>query len=119
MNTDDEKLSQPEGKGTMGDKGKEGFEKPGGPGLGCEQLMPPVTFLGFILSLNASALVHLGELPAPGSNEIEKDLTLARHAIDTIAMIEEKTRGNLTPDESALLENLLFELRMKFVKASA
>lgn len=119
MDANKEKLSQPEDKGTIEGNGKEEFTKPGGPDLGSEQHMPPVTFLGFMLSLNASALVHLGELPSPGSDKKEKDLILARHAIDTIAMIQEKTRGNLTPDESALLENMLFELRMKFVKASA
>ncbi len=78
--------------------------------------LPEVTFATFILSLNTSALVHLGELPEPGKEEPVFDLNLARHAIDTIAMLKEKTKGNLTEDEQALIDNILFDLRMKFVK---
>ena len=78
--------------------------------------LPEVTFATFILSLNTSALVHLGELPEPGKEEPEVDLTLARHAIDTIAMLKEKTKGNLSKDEEALVDNILFDLRMKFVQ---
>ncbi len=78
--------------------------------------LPEVTFATFILSLNTSALVHLGELPEPGKEEPEMDLALARHAIDTIAMLKEKTRGNLSKDEEALVDNILFDLRMKFVQ---
>ncbi len=82
-------------------------------------LLPEVTFATFILSLNTSALVHLGELPEPGKEEPGCDMELARHAIDTIAMLKEKTRGNLTEEESALIDNILFDLRMKFVKKAS
>ena len=78
--------------------------------------LPEVTFATFILSLNTSALVHLGELPEPGKTEPQEDLALARHAIDTIAMLKEKTKGNLSKDEEALVDNILFDLRMKFVQ---
>ncbi len=78
--------------------------------------LPEVTFATFMLSLNTSALVHLGELPEPGKEEPKVDLTLARHAIDTIAMLKEKTKGNLTEEEEALIDNMLFDLRMKFVQ---
>ncbi len=78
--------------------------------------LPEVTFATFILSLNTSALVHLGELPEPGKEEPVFDLNLARHAIDTIAMLKEKTKGNLSEDEQALIDNILFDLRLKFVK---
>ncbi len=81
--------------------------------------LPEVTFATFILSLNTSALVHLGELPEPGKEKPECDLELARHAIDTIAMLKEKTKGNLTQEETALIDNILFDLRMKFVKKSS
>ncbi len=79
--------------------------------------LPEVTFATFILSLNTSALVHLGEIPEPASGEKTKDLPLAKHAIDTLSMLQEKTKGNLDEDEKALLEHLLFDLRMKYVKA--
>ena len=77
---------------------------------------PDVSFSTFILSLNTSALVHLGEIPEPGKEEVCEDLILARHAIDTIAMLKEKTAGNLTKEEQSLIDNILFDLRMKFVK---
>ncbi len=78
--------------------------------------LPEVTFATFILSLNTSALVHLGEIPEPGQDETKCDLNLARHAIDTIAMLKEKTKGNLSKDEEALIDHILFDLRMKFVQ---
>ncbi|NPA93874.1 MAG: DUF1844 domain-containing protein [Thermodesulfobacteria bacterium] len=78
--------------------------------------LPDVTFAAFILSLNTSALVHLGEIPEPGKDEVCEDLVLAKHAIDTIAMLKEKTAGNLTEEEQTLIDNILFDLRMKFVK---
>ncbi len=81
--------------------------------------LPQVTFATFILSLNTSALVHLGEIPDPERQEAECNLQLARHAIDTIAMLQEKTDGNLTDDEKSLIEHILFDLRMRFVKKSA
>ena len=81
--------------------------------------LPQVTFATFILSLNTSALVHLGEIPDPDNQESECNLQLARHAIDTIAMLKEKTAGNLSEDEQALMDHILFDLRMRFVKKSA
>ncbi|RUM87027.1 MAG: DUF1844 domain-containing protein [Thermodesulfatator sp.] len=80
--------------------------------------LPEVTFATFILSLNTSALMHLGEIPGPDNQKQECDLQLARHAIDTIAMLKEKTQGNLSEDEQALMDNILFDLRMRFVKKS-
>jgi hypothetical protein len=79
--------------------------------------LPEVNFSTFIFSLNTSALVHLGEIPEFGSGEIKKDLTLAQHTIDTLAMLREKTAGNLVEDEKGLLEHVLYDLRMRYVKA--
>ncbi|HFC97242.1 MAG TPA: DUF1844 domain-containing protein [Thermosulfurimonas dismutans] len=81
--------------------------------------LPPVTFSTFILSLNTAALIHLGELPNPDTNEKTVNLTLARHTIDTLDMLREKTRGNLTPDEERLLESILYELRLRYVKLTS
>ncbi len=80
--------------------------------------LPKVNFSTFILSLNTSALVHLGELPEIGTDKKKKDLVLAQQTIDTLAMLQERTAGNLDEDEKGLLEHILFDLRMKFVKAS-
>jgi Domain of unknown function (DUF1844) len=77
---------------------------------------PPVDFHTFVLSLGSSALLHLGELERPGA-EVEKDLTLAKHTIDILAMLQQKTRGNLTPAEDKLIESLLYELRIRYVDA--
>jgi len=80
--------------------------------------LPPVTFSTFILSLNTSALVHLGQIPDPVTNEKRVDLVLARHTIDTLDMLREKTKGNLTKEEENLLNSILYELRILYVKAS-
>ncbi len=84
-----------------------------------EAPLPPVTFSTFILSLNTAALIHLGELPNPETNEKSVNLALARHTIDTLDMLREKTRGNLTPDEERLLESILYELRIRYVKLTS
>lgn len=79
--------------------------------------LPDVNFSTFVFSLNTSALVHLGEIPEFGSGEIKEDLILAQHTIDTLAMLQEKTVGNLAEDEQGFLEHILFDLRMRYVKA--
>jgi hypothetical protein len=75
-----------------------------------------VTFSTFILSLNTAALVHLGEIPDPITNKKEVNLTLAKQTIDTLEMLKEKTKGNLTVDEEKLLQSILYELKLKFLK---
>jgi hypothetical protein len=77
---------------------------------------PKITFSVFIMSLNTSALVHLGELAEPGGEEKKVDLELARHTIDTLAMLQEKTAGNLDQDEKVMLDNILCDLRMRYVR---
>jgi len=78
--------------------------------------LPKVDFTTFILSLSSSALMHLGEVPEPESGQVNVNLAMAKHTIDVLAMLEEKTRGNLTPQEDRLLKDVLFEVRMKFVQ---
>lgn len=79
-------------------------------------VMPEINFITFVLSLNSSALVHLGQHPDPVSGTTEKNLPVAKQTIDVIAMLEEKTRGNLTEEENRLLTNVLYELRLLYVK---
>ncbi|HEB50539.1 MAG TPA: DUF1844 domain-containing protein [Desulfobulbus sp.] len=81
-------------------------------------VMPEVSFASFILSLNTSALFHLGELPHPETGEKVRDIELARHTIDTLTMLAEKTRGNLDAQENELLTRMLYELKMRFVKSA-
>ena len=81
--------------------------------------LPRVDFSTFVLSLGTSALYHLGVVPHPETGEkLEPpELVLARNTIDTLEMLEEKTRGNLAEAERELVESLLYELRMRFVEA--
>ena len=79
---------------------------------------PQVSFVAFIFSLASNAAVHFGDLPDPTTNERrEPDLAAAAQLIDIIVMLEEKTRGNLSAEERQLLDQVLFELRMRFVEA--
>jgi hypothetical protein len=80
--------------------------------------LPEVNFSSFILSLSSSILLHLGEIADPQSGEKKKDLALAKQTIDIITLLEDKTKGNLTDEEQKLLEHLLYDLRMRYVKAS-
>ncbi len=79
---------------------------------------PGISFAGFVISLATTAAVHFGDMPDPSSGErMEPDLAAAHQMIDLIALLQEKTKGNLTPDESKLVDDLLYELRMRFVQA--
>ena len=79
-------------------------------------ILPEVTFNAFIMSLNTSALYHLGEIADPVTGKKERDLSLAKHAIDTLKLLQEKTKGNLSEEERGLLEDILFDLKMRFVR---
>ena len=83
-----------------------------------EPPLPEVNFSSFLLSLSSSVLLHLGEIPDPQSGGTKKDMALAKQSIDILTLLKEKTEGNLTEEEKNLLENLLYDLRMRFVKAS-
>lgn len=78
-------------------------------------IMPEVTFSTFVLSLASSALMHMGEVPDPDTGQTVRNEALARNAIDLLTMLDDKTRNGLTPDESKLMRDLLYEVRMKFV----
>jgi hypothetical protein len=80
--------------------------------------LPEITFPAFLLSLNTSALIHMGLIPVPGSEQVEKSLPLAKQTIDLLDLIKEKTKGNLAQEEQDLLDNLLFDLKMKYVELS-
>ena len=78
-------------------------------------VMPEVTFTAFVMSLNTSALFHLGEISDPVTGKKEQDLVLVKHTIDTLQLLEEKTKGNLTDEEQDLLRNALYDLKMRYV----
>ncbi len=83
-----------------------------------EGSLPEIDFKNFVLSLSTSALIQLGEIQDPFTQEAAKNLPLAKQTIDLIGMLKEKTKGNLSPDESKLIEYVLYDLRMRYVKAA-
>ena len=90
-------------------KEKEHLEKSG-------KFVPPEpVFKFFVSTLSLQASIALGYIPNPSTNKTEEDLTQAKFLIDTLDMLKEKTMGNLSQEESAFLENLLYELRMGYV----
>ncbi len=78
--------------------------------------LPEINFATFIFSLNHSVLVHLGVMDDPSTGEKVKNLPLAKQTIDILGMLEEKTKGNLTEDEEKMLKNILYDLRMIYIK---
>ena len=75
-----------------------------------------ITFGTFLMSLSTEALVHLGEMPDPAGGQPQPDLAMAQQLVDILGMLRDKTRGNLDHDEQALLDAILFDLRMKYVE---
>ncbi len=80
--------------------------------------LPPAGFPALVQMLTMGALDALGAIPGPDGRPEAPDLVLARHSIDLLGVLEEKTRGNLTADEARLLEQALFDLRMLAVRAA-
>ncbi len=78
--------------------------------------LPKIDFSGFILSLYSSGLVQLGKVEDPSTGKKSTNLDMAKHTIEMIAMLEVKTRGNLTKDEESLLKALLSEIRLAYVE---
>lgn len=88
-------------------------------GVPTEGELPDVDFSTFALSLAHSALVHLGVAPDPATGLAQTpSLPLARQTIDLIALLAEKTKGNLTGEEERLIEQLLYDLRVRYVEAA-
>jgi biotin carboxyl carrier protein len=77
---------------------------------------PEMTFASFLVGLSAQVLIHLGEVPDPASGEVYRDFVGAQQLIDLIAILQEKTRGNLDASEASMIEAILFDLRMKYVE---
>jgi hypothetical protein len=102
---------------TAGDKKseKKSLEKDG-QARTQEDYFPEVTFSSFVLSLSTTVMYHLGDFPDPATNKAEKNLAAAKQTIDMLNMIKIKTAGNLDIDEKELLEGILYELMMRYVK---
>ena len=83
-----------------------------------EAPLPEINFATFVVSLNASALLHLGAIEDPETGQTNKNLAMAKQTIDILSMLEEKTEGNLSNEEKNLLKNILYDLRIIYVKES-
>jgi len=83
-----------------------------------ETQLPEINFTNFLLSISTSALIQLGEVPDPVSKQSVKQLPLAKQTIDLIGMLQEKTKGNLASEEEKLIEYILYDLRMRYVKST-
>jgi hypothetical protein len=79
---------------------------------------PPlaINFSTFVISLSTQAMAHLGEIPHPVDNQVALDLGAAKQLIDILGILKDKTQGNLDAMESGLLENILYDLRIKYVE---
>lgn len=81
---------------------------------------PPLSFTAFVLSLASTAAIHFGDLADPISGEqAESNLEGATQMIEILALLEQKTRGNLTAEEREVLNQVLYELRMRFVEVTS
>lgn len=85
---------------------------------GGPDAVPEASFILFISSLATQALMALGEIENPMTRKREKNLAQAKFTIDTLGVIEEKTRGNLTPEEQRYMEGVLYDLKMSFVNST-
>ncbi len=90
-------------------KEKEAVKKDG------EFIPPEPDFNFFITTLALQVSISLGQIPNPQTKQKEEDLKQAKFIIDTLGMLKEKTKGNLSPEENNLLENMLYELRMQYI----
>ena len=81
------------------------------------QSVAQVDFSTHILSLASTTLIALGKMPAPDGSALPLDLETAKHLIDVLGMLEQKTKGNLDEAEQKLLQSLIYDLRVAFVDA--
>jgi len=95
----------------------DGLEVEVGNGTLSDEL-PRIDFATFLLSLSHSALVHLGDAPNPVDGSPDQNLPMARQTIDLLALLEQKTRGNLTGEEERVLQQALYDLRLRYVEVS-
>jgi len=79
--------------------------------------LPEINFSTFIISLSTQALMHLGEIANPMTGQVEKDTPMAKQVIDILGMLRDKARGNLDTAEDKLIQDILFDLRMRYVEA--
>jgi hypothetical protein len=88
---------------------------PPSPKTEAPRSLPPADFATLVLSLGSSVLMYMGE--APEGTKAQRNMPMAKHAIDLLTVLEEKTKGNLSTEEEHILGSLLFDLRLRYVEA--
>lgn len=83
------------------------------------EFQPEVNFLNFILSLSTTVMFHFGDFPDPVTREVKKNIPAAKQTIDILSMLKDKTKGNLDDQEKAVMEEILYELKMRYVKETS
>ncbi len=109
INMDEQNKNIDENWKEAAEKEKASLEKEG------KAVPPEPDFSFFVTTLSLQASIDLGEVPNPVTNKKEENLIQAKFLIDTLGMLKEKTKGNLTPEEDNFLENVLYELRMQYI----
>lgn len=84
-----------------------------------DQMMDTLSLSSHIFQLATAAFVYMGAAKLPGTEKVEVNLPLAKMTIDTLEMLKTKTEGNRTPDETSLLDDVLYQLRLSYVKAES
>ena len=100
-----------------GTRVKPGEDRPQHSDAPSNEALPEINFSTFVIGLSTQALMHLGEISNPMSGQVEIDVPTAKQMIDILGLLKEKTRGNLNANEDQLMEDILFDLRMKYVEA--
>jgi hypothetical protein len=84
-----------------------------------ESPLPEINFASFIFSLSTTAMYHFGDFPDPVTKESQRNLPAAKQTIDILSILRTKTEGNLDEQEKQMLDGILYELRMRFIKEMA
>jgi len=106
-----EEIQEATGRVTPGDA------QAGPAGNVSQEALPEINFSTFVIGLSTQALMNLGEIANPLTGKVEMDVLVAKQMIDILGMLKDKTRGNLNASENQLMEDILFDLRMKYVEA--
>ncbi len=114
--SEDKKKSSPEPEKTASEDKKAASEAKKSDKSAKEPRLPEINFPTFIFSLHSSVLLQLGLIDDPVTGKNTKNLPAAKQTIDILGMLDEKTRGNLTDDEENMLKNILYDLRIMYVK---
>lgn len=119
---EDRRRFSPETGEPRGDSGQPSGEKTSqaernAEGAAAQGKLPEISFSTFVISLSTQALMHLGEMANPLSGKVETDIPVAKQLIDIIGVLRDKTRGNLDSGEEKLIDEVLFDLRMRYVEA--